>query len=257
MTKYYEPGSPKRRDYIPLTKAPSDLCYTETHRARRTRLKMPGIRCAWLSALCLAVFAIFARAQEVQGATEAINSTTPTSTQDEITIHTILVSNTTHYFTPNSINALPGDIVTFKFWPGNHSVIRAEYGYPCIPYEDLDGNESGGFYSGVQSPDEHDVESGNVSNDLAIYHAVSRLTRFAAPNLELDHQHDRPNILLLRCPGQLRQMGYAGRDQCGRGAPHCHTTQACKGKTSAYCNILHANVCANMVFQLIRKQPTP
>jgi plastocyanin len=123
---------------------------------------MPGIRCAWLSALCLAAFATFASAQEVQGATEAINSTTPTSTQDEITIHTILVSNTTHYFTPNSINALPGDIVTFKFWPGNHSVIRAEYGYPCIPYEDLDGNENGGFYSGVQSPDEHDVESGNL-----------------------------------------------------------------------------------------------
>ena len=162
---------------------------------------MPGIRCAWLPALCLAAFATFARAQEVQGATEAINSTTPTSTQDEITIHTILVSNTTHYFTPNSINALPGDIVTFKFWPGNHSVIRAAYGYPCIPYEDLDENESGGFYSGVQSPDEHDVESGNVNNGLAISDAPSILTCFAAPNLELDHQHNRPDILLLRCSG--------------------------------------------------------
>jgi plastocyanin len=162
---------------------------------------MPGIRRAWLSALCLAAFATFTSAQEVQGATEAINSTTPTSTQDEITIHTILVSNTTHYFTPNSINALPGDIVTFKFWPGNHSVIRAEYGYPCIPYEDLDGNENGGFYSGVQSPDEHDVESGNVSDGLIMVNTASKLTSFAAPNLELDHQHYRPNILLLRCSG--------------------------------------------------------
>jgi plastocyanin len=162
---------------------------------------MPGIRCAWLPALCLAAFATFARAQEVQGATEAINSTTPTSTQDEITIHTILVSNTTHYFTPNSINALPGDIVTFKFWPGNHSVIRAEYGYPCIPYEDLDGNENGGFYSGVQSPDEHDVETGNVKDDLLIFKTASRLTWFAAPNLEFDHQHDRSDVLLLRCSG--------------------------------------------------------
>ena len=162
---------------------------------------MPGIRCAWLPALCLAAFATFASAQEVQGATEAINSTTPTSTQDEITIHTILVSNTTHYFTPNSINALPGDIVSFKFWPGNHSVIRAEYGYPFIPYEDLDGNENGGFYSGVQSPDEHDVESGNVSNDGITFKVASRLTCFTAPNLELDHQHNRPNILLLRRSG--------------------------------------------------------
>jgi len=123
---------------------------------------MPGIRCAWLPALCLAALASFASAQEVKGATGAINDTTPTSTQDEITVHTILVSNTTHYFTPNSINASPGDIVHFKFWPGNHSVIRAEYGYPCVPYEDLDGNEDGGFYSGVQSPNETDVEQGNL-----------------------------------------------------------------------------------------------
>lgn len=160
---------------------------------------MPGTWRAWLPALCLAAFATLASAQEVQGATEAINSTTPTSTQDEITIHTILVSNTTHYFTPNSINALPGDIITFKFWPGGHSVIRAEYGYPCIPYEDLDGNENGGFYSGVQSPNVTDVEQGNVNDSKSIHKVASRLTCCAAPNLEFDRQLDRTNILLLRC----------------------------------------------------------
>jgi plastocyanin len=123
---------------------------------------MPNIWRAWLPVLSLAAFSTFASGQDVQGPTGAVNDTTPTSTQDEITIHTIDVSNKTHYFTPNSINALPGDIVTFRFWPGNHSVIRAEYGFPCVPYEDFDGNEKGGFYSGVQSPDQNDVEQGNV-----------------------------------------------------------------------------------------------
>jgi plastocyanin len=150
----------KRRDCQSSTKL--SIFVTLGLSSSSTRLKMPGFRCAWLPALCLAAFSTFASGQQVNGATAAINDTTPTSTQDEITIHTILVSNTTHYFTPNSINALPGDIVTFKFWPGNHSVIRAEYGLPCVPYEDFDGNEGGGFYSGVQSPDQNDVQQGNV-----------------------------------------------------------------------------------------------
>lgn len=123
---------------------------------------MPGLHHTWLAALCLAVYSTVAYGQDVNGATGAINDTTPTSTLDEITVHTIDVSNRTHYFTPNSINALPGDIVTFRFWPGNHSVIRAEYGYPCVPYEDFEGNEGAGFYSGVQSPDTQDVQQGNV-----------------------------------------------------------------------------------------------
>jgi len=123
---------------------------------------MPGIRSAWLPALCLATLTCIASGQDVKGATGAINSTTLSVEEGEITVHTIEVSNTTHYFTPNSINALPGDIVTFKFWPGNHSVIRADYGYPCIPYEDVEENGEGGFYSGVMSPDAQDIADDNL-----------------------------------------------------------------------------------------------
>ena len=217
---------------------------------------MPGVRCAWLPALCLAALASFASAQEVKGATGAINDTTPTSTQDEITVHTILVSNTTHYFTPNSINASPGDIVHFKFWPGNHSVIRAEYGYPCVPYEDLDGNEDGGFYSGVQSPNETDVEQGNVYSGAEIIEVVSRLTCIAAPDMEFDHQYYCANVLLLWCSGQLCHLGHARRDQCGRGASHCHTTQARKSKTAAHHKILRARKSTDTFFYLLRKRPT-
>lgn len=127
---------------------------------------MPGLLHAWLAALCLTAYSTIASGQDVNGATGAINDTTPTSTLNEITVHTIDVSNRTHYFTPNSINALPGDIITFRFWPGNHSVIRAEYGYPCVPFEDFEGNEGQGFYSGVQSPDNEDVQQGNVRTSV-------------------------------------------------------------------------------------------
>jgi plastocyanin len=154
---------------------------------------------AWLPALYLAAFSTLASGQDIQGPTGAVNDTTPTSTQDEITIHTIDVSNKTHYFTPNSINASPGDIITFRFWPGNHSVIRAEYGYPCVPYEDLDGNENGGFYSGVQSPDQNDVEQGNVWIIVSSVLGEPVLTYFTAPYMEFDRQHDYADILLLWC----------------------------------------------------------
>ena len=35
----------------------------------------------------------------------------------------------------------------FQFYPTNHSVIKAAYGYPCIPYEDL-GLSGDTFFSG-------------------------------------------------------------------------------------------------------------
>lgn len=98
----------------------------------------------------------------VNGATGAINNTAHTVADGEINVHSIEVSSREHFFTPNSINALPGDIVTFKFWPGSHSVIRASYGRPCEPYENVQGNEGQGFYSGVMSPDDVNVEQGSV-----------------------------------------------------------------------------------------------
>lgn len=45
-----------------------------------------------------------------------------------------------------------GDIVEFEFFPTNHSVIRAEYMYPCVPYE-MTGKGKKGFYSGSYAVD--------------------------------------------------------------------------------------------------------
>jgi hypothetical protein len=40
----------------------------------------------------------------------------------------------------------------FNFYPTNHSVVRAEYGFPCIPYEDT-GVDKAGFFSGFRPVD--------------------------------------------------------------------------------------------------------
>ena len=48
---------------------------------------------------------------------------------------------------PDVTQAEAGDTILFQFYPTNHSVIRAEYGYPCIPYEDT-GVDKVGFFSG-------------------------------------------------------------------------------------------------------------
>jgi hypothetical protein len=43
-------------------------------------------------------------------------------------------------------------VIEFDFYPTNHSVIRAEYQYPCIPYEDT-GVDKIGFFSGFKPVD--------------------------------------------------------------------------------------------------------
>ena len=105
------------------------------------------INMGFYSNLTTAVVGLLAMVNAQVGETGVDNSTTPTTTQGEVTIHTVAVGKATNQFQPNSINANPGDIVTFQFYPKNHSVIRAEYGYPCVPYEDLHPG-SLGFFSG-------------------------------------------------------------------------------------------------------------
>ncbi|KAK3698415.1 hypothetical protein LTR37_016985 [Vermiconidia calcicola] len=89
--------------------------------------------------------------QRVEGQVGAANETTPTARECDSngcrTIHYVDVGKANHNFYPNSINAREGDIVSFQFYPANHSVIRAAYGYPCVPYEYLEYGEEG-FYSG-------------------------------------------------------------------------------------------------------------
>ncbi|KAK4162140.1 hypothetical protein QBC43DRAFT_88534 [Cladorrhinum sp. PSN259] len=76
-------------------------------------------------------------------------SQTSTSSAAAATI-TINVGRDAHAFTPKEATANVGDIIKFNFFPGGHGVARAEFEFPCIPYEYA--NENPGFWSGFFTP---------------------------------------------------------------------------------------------------------
>ncbi|KAK5122742.1 hypothetical protein LTR85_003657 [Meristemomyces frigidus] len=86
-------------------------------------------------------------ADVVQGQERTYNSSMPsTAAEGEIAMHIVDVGKRDNQFEPNSISAYPGDVVSFRFHSGNHSVIQSVYGFACIPSEDITGHP--GFYSG-------------------------------------------------------------------------------------------------------------
>jgi len=66
--------------------------------------------------------------------------------------HTIQVGLADHKFVPNVTEAAVGDTLEFRFYPLNHSVVRAEYLVPCIPYE-MSGPSKTGFFGGFHAVD--------------------------------------------------------------------------------------------------------
>jgi hypothetical protein len=75
-------------------------------------------------------------------------TTTSTSPEGHQTYTITAGSGGDYQYYPNSINANPGDVVSFQFYPTNHSVIRGEYTgsercgskgcNPCVPIELID-----------------------------------------------------------------------------------------------------------------------
>ncbi|KAF2002362.1 hypothetical protein P154DRAFT_574306 [Amniculicola lignicola CBS 123094] len=84
--------------------------------------------------------------------TMEINQTPSATTTAPAKTHTVDVGNGDHKFKPDVTKAEVGDIVEFRFYPQNHSVVRAEYGYPCIPYE-MTGADKKGFFTGFNAVD--------------------------------------------------------------------------------------------------------
>ncbi|KAL2686410.1 hypothetical protein IWX47DRAFT_907356 [Phyllosticta citricarpa] len=77
------------------------------------------------------------------------NAVSVVTTSGSGTTHTIAVNRENGKFDPDSVLANVGEFVAFQFYPGNHSVARSEYGYPCIPYSLSGRNRTGrGFWSG-------------------------------------------------------------------------------------------------------------
>ena len=51
---------------------------------------------------------------------------------------------------PSEPRRLTCPCTEFRFYPTGHSVVRADFKYPCIPYEYVELNRKG-FYSGIQN----------------------------------------------------------------------------------------------------------
>ncbi|KAH8716961.1 hypothetical protein GQ44DRAFT_624454 [Phaeosphaeriaceae sp. PMI808] len=72
------------------------------------------------------------------------------STQATSKVHIIKAGVGGFKFEPAQIpNVAVGDVVSFEFYPPDHSVARAEFGSACVPYE-YTGKGKTGFWSGEQ-----------------------------------------------------------------------------------------------------------
>lgn len=78
-------------------------------------------------------------------------SATP-SASSEPEVHLIKVGSGGFRFTPQELtNVSVGDIVTFEFYPPDHSVIQAEFESACVPYSYADKDHDGkGFWTETQ-----------------------------------------------------------------------------------------------------------
>jgi plastocyanin len=72
-------------------------------------------------------------------------STSSTRTSTGIETYTVQVGSKSspQAYVPNNFTAEPGDVVVFEFFPTNHSVVKADFGAPCVPAS------NGLFYSGM------------------------------------------------------------------------------------------------------------
>jgi plastocyanin len=66
------------------------------------------------------------------------------------TVHIVAAGQGTFMYSPNKINANVGDIVSFQFYPTNHSVVQGVYCgdtegscNPCVPIDLIDNNVKG------------------------------------------------------------------------------------------------------------------
>jgi len=121
----------------------------------------------------LSFFAVLVQGQYGSSQTVSAQSATETDSESACTsgnVHEVTVGANGNKFDPNIVYAQPGDIVSFIFYPSNHSVIRTAYtgqkfnsessGNPCVPIEELDP-EAQGFFSGNKIL-ESDPSPGNI-----------------------------------------------------------------------------------------------
>ncbi|KAF1990915.1 hypothetical protein K402DRAFT_389816 [Aulographum hederae CBS 113979] len=78
-------------------------------------------------------------------------SSPTSSAESSAQTHVVKVGEADHKMEPDVTLASEGDIIEFHFFPPNHSVVRAEYMHPCVPYEKF--GPRAGFFSGFMPVD--------------------------------------------------------------------------------------------------------
>ncbi|CEJ62181.1 hypothetical protein PMG11_10689 [Penicillium brasilianum] len=97
--------------------------------------------------------------------------TSPTRTSTGIETYTVQVGSKSspQAYVPNNFTANPGDVVVFEFFPTNHSVVKADFGAPCVPASD------GLFYSGMFNS--FNQSNGQVTGPLPTWSIVINDTK--------------------------------------------------------------------------------
>ncbi|RYP72249.1 hypothetical protein DL770_007993 [Monosporascus sp. CRB-9-2] len=79
-------------------------------------------------------------------------SASSTSSRTGTATHTVSVG-LDHKYVPDTIEAEVGDIINFRFYGANHSVVKAEFGQPCVPYDMIHPGEESFFSGAIEQPD--------------------------------------------------------------------------------------------------------
>ncbi|MCJ1335636.1 hypothetical protein MMC09_000908 [Bachmanniomyces sp. S44760] len=76
-------------------------------------------------------------------------SSTAAAPTSSTTVHVVKVSDKGGdlKFIPDVIQANPGDMVQYQFYPKNHSVVESTFANPCVPINNIQPNVTG-FFSG-------------------------------------------------------------------------------------------------------------
>ncbi|RYP00808.1 hypothetical protein DL764_006412 [Monosporascus ibericus] len=85
-------------------------------------------------------------------ATTTSSSASSTSSSTGTATHTVSVG-LDHRYIPDTIEAEVGDIINFRFYGANHSVVKAEFGQPCVPYDMIHPGEESFFSGAIEQPD--------------------------------------------------------------------------------------------------------
>ncbi|KAI0138626.1 hypothetical protein F4776DRAFT_62354 [Hypoxylon sp. NC0597] len=101
----------------------------------------------WAVATTALISAILA-----QTLTSGDNESTVTATGSSAAATYTVMVGLQHDFQPDTIQANPGDTIRFNFYPKNHSVVRADFKKPCIPWE-LTQDPTESFFSGPVEQD--------------------------------------------------------------------------------------------------------